>query len=330
MANNTVLINDCWKLTLRIYVLGYYPEGESILIVLYDESSYRPLQTILVDCYEQDNLNQMDKILKRYGLNSCKLDYVIWTHSDRDHSVGFSNIVNNYVLASKTTFLLPEGLTFSAVLNDWDKIKSWFSIIVKGKRKQLAVERVNTSNKRRFPLVYHTTYFDGVNDEVDFEIEILTPFAHQSFHHLERNQTYKANHLSISFVIRFGNLGFYFGGDVENEAIKEIDELRLRDICFVKIPHHGSNSSNELPFILSNTNGEVDYAMLAVTTGFHKGKTNLPSTDVLGMYKKRSFKVLKTEDDTHRAKYGIWECVFDRVSRNLWTFNPFGDAIEYI
>ena len=323
-----IQVKDIWKLQLHIHVLGYYPEGESILIVLFDVSSQMPLKSILVDCYEMNNQNRIENALKRYKLQEKKLDFVIWTHPDRDHSIGYSNIVANYS-SKKTLYLLPEGLSVWRVINDWEKFKSWTAITKNKIIGKCNVERVNTSNRRSFPLSYGTSYYDGVNDEIFFSLEILTPFASQVFRHLEHNETHKGNHMSISFTIRLGHLGFYFGGDAENMAIREIDSNRLEDLNFVKIPHHGSDTSNLLPSKLNNRQDDKDPLIISVATGYHKGNSNLPLKNVLDLYKNKSSRILITEDDSHRNNYGIWSCEFNRCSYQPWSFKSEGDSIVY-
>lgn len=323
-----VRVIDCWKLQLHIYVLGCYPEGESILIVLFDTTTQESLKSILVDCYETNGQNKLEAIFQKYGINKRKLDYVIWTHPDRDHSVGFSKIASLYS-SNKTRYLLPDGLSFWEVFTDWDKLKSWASIAWNKKIGKNNVERVNASNLRRSPVAYDSVFFDGINDDVTFSIEILTPFANQAFRHLEFNKTHKGNHMSISFVLRLGDLGFYFGGDTENMAIKMIDINMLKGLFFVKIPHHGSDTSDKLPEILKGIDVDDNRDVLAVTTGYHIGKSNLPLSDVLDKYKTCSWKILKTEDDSHSRQYGIWGCILDRTSKSLWSLNNDGDAEVY-
>ncbi len=325
---DNIQVKDIWKLQLHIHVLGYYPEGESILIVLYDISAQVPLKSILVDCYEMNNQNRIENTLKRYSLQNKKLDYVIWTHPDRDHSIGYSNIVANYS-SKKTLFILPEGLSLWSVINDWDKFKSWAAITKNKIVGKCNVERVNTSNRRLFPLSYGTSYYDGVNDEIHFSMEILTPFASQLFRHLEHNKTQKGNHMSISFIIRLGRLGFYFGGDAENMAIREIDTNKLENLYFVKIPHHGSDTSDILPSKLNNQQDECDPLIISVATGYHKGSSDLPLATVLEQYKMKSSKILKTEDDSHHYSYGIWSCEFNRASFQPWSFKCEGDSTVY-
>lgn len=312
---------------MHIHVLGYYPEGESILIVLYDDSTQLPLKSILVDSYEVNNHNKIEMVLKRYDLQNRKLDYVIWTHPDRDHSIGFSNIVANYS-SNNTLYLLPDGLSVWGVINDWEKFKSWAAITRSKIARKFNVERVNTSNRRTFPIHYGTVYYDGIYD-VNFSIEILTPFAGQVFRHLEYNKTHKGNHMSISFTIRFGNLGFYFGGDTENMTIEEIDSSRLEDLYFVKIPHHGSDSSDLLPSKLNNQQNEKGPLIVSVTTGYHKGSSDLPLTSVLDLYKSKSSLILRTDNDNHQNSYGIWSCEFNRDSCKPWSCHCVGDSSIY-
>lgn len=325
-----VKIEDCYSLQLHIHVLGCYPEGESILVVLFDNRSKTPLQTLLIDCYEKNGANLLNNTLKEYGLKSKKLDYIIWTHPDHDHSVGFDYILKEYV-SRETKIILPEGLNFWEVVGSWDMLKSWFAITKNKMTGKNNVERVNTSIHRIHPLIYGTSFYDGTNDDLNLSFEILTPFATQNFRHLEYNRTHKGNHLSISFVLRLGDLGFYFGGDTENMAIKDINKDRLTNLYFVKIPHHSSKTSDELPAILNKImpDGE-EPEIISVSTGYHKGKSNLPNYKILDLYKACSSKILLTEDKNHHFGYGVWKCSFNRAGSAPWSFQPSGDSIEYM
>jgi len=326
---DTFYIDDSWKLKLFIYVLGYYPEGESIFIVLYDESSRKPLKTILADCYEQNGINIFESVLDLYNIQDEKLDYLIWTHPDHDHSVGFSNIVNKYT-SRKTIVIYPEGMPIFSILKNMQTSKSWYAIIKNKVLGKYCVESVNTSNHRCYPLLYSSSYSDGVYDPIIFSIEILTPFATQNSRNILFNNSHNANVISISFIIRLGNLGFYFGGDTEDMAIKEIERDRFRDLYFVKIPHHGSDTSIILPGILTDLLDENESPQIvSITTGYHKGRSNLPAHSVLDLYKSNSTKILITEDDRHQNKYGYWEYIFDRGSGFPFSLSSVGDSMVY-
>lgn len=324
----SIVVKDNRELQLHVYVLGYYPEGESILIVLWDNSTKQPLKSILTDCYEQNGVNKIYDKLNLYGLKTKKLDYVVWTHPDKDHSVGFSSIVKDYS-TRETLFLIPDGWFAFRNFLDKEKRKSWMFLVKQRMANNRTIETINVSNRRKHPLEYTTLYCDGYSDDFEFGVEILTPFADQVSRHVFINKTREENDISISFIIKFGKVGFYFGGDSENDAIKRIIEDKFKNVIFVKIPHHGSNSSDALPEILERIHKDDLEQIISVSTGFHIGNNSLPLIEVLDYYKKISSDVLVTEDTVHTNRYGLWCCKFNRKSSKPIELNADGDAIKY-
>ena len=71
------LVKDISKLQLHIYVLGYYPMGESILAVVWDNAEGLVCKSVLIDCFEHNGFNQLDSILEQYKIDKNKLDYII-------------------------------------------------------------------------------------------------------------------------------------------------------------------------------------------------------------------------------------------------------------
>ena len=310
MKIDYVDVKNITELELHIYVLGCYPIGESILSVVWDKAEKRVLKSILFDCYEQDGINQMLPVLDKYGLKTRKLDFVIWTHPDEDHSVGFEQILKEYT-SNKTIALLPEGVTKKIFDLSLFGIKRLFKVLRKDNLfKKLVVERVSCSKNRTYPDEYGATkYIDGVRDNLRFGLEVYTPFSHQVFQKTEINKSFIKNDLSLSVLLRFDDYGFFFGGDAENQSIKEVEPSSWENVVFVKIPHHGSKSSNKLPEILEeNVDWDRTGRITAVSTSFVQGCSFLPEKTVLEKYKVISDNVLLTENDTHREKYGIWYC----------------------
>lgn len=320
MSSEHVHIGDCRQLQLHVYVAGYQPMGESILVVLWDEEAHITLKTILIDCYELAGKNQLEGILKRYGIDKRKLNVIVWTHPDLDHSVGFAGIVNNYT-SDRTLFLLPEGASpFYKAFRHKSLLQSWLAIAKNGwLMKKLNVERINASNRREYPTSYEPTYYeDGYGDGIKFSIEMLTPFAGQVFKHLDHNKTRKGNHISISFLVRLGDISFFFGGDVENEALNMINKDKLQNVVFVKIPHHSSPFSDSLPYALERLKDEdLIPDITSVSSGYHRNKEDYPDDTVLALYKNISSRVLLTERGDLSYKYGIVCCPFD--------INPFAE-----
>lgn len=326
MSKNCILVKDNSKLELHVYVLGYYPMGESILILIWDDESKKAIRTILIDCYENASRNVMIKILKNYQVDNYKIDYIIWTHPDYDHSVGFSIIMESFA-SSNTKCFLPEGFSKMRVLRkNKEVIKSWYGISRIFSRKKYHIEHVSNSTERAYPTSYaFTTFRDGYSDDINFSIEILSPNSGVVCRKTLINKSYKDNDISISCLIRFGLCNLYFGGDAENQAIRLIEPECFKDLDFIKIPHHASETSNILPQIIEDINALSDERkLIAVTTSFKSNDIQLPRTDVLNLYRKCSSYILTTEDEQHAASYGAWK--FSYYARSLKSMDKFGDA----
>ena len=306
--------------------------GESILIVLWDDDAHTTLKSILIDCFELEGKNELEGIFKFYGIDKRKLNVIVWTHPDLDHSVGFDNIVKKYTSA-ETLFLLPEGLSpFYKEFRHKSILKSWIAIAKNSwLKRKLNVERVNVSNRREFPMLYESTYYeDGIGDGLKFSLEMLTPFAGQVFKHFDHNKTRKGNQISISFLVRFGDVSFFFGGDVENEAIDMINQDKLQNIVFVKIPHHGSPSSTSLPSILVKLKDKsLIPEITAVSSGYHRKGIDYPNDDVLLMYKSISSRVFLTERGDISYKYGIVHCPFNLYPYAEKPYRLYGAAMQW-
>lgn len=325
-----VAVSDLSKLQLLIYVLGYSPMGESMFVVVRDSNNQEVYQSLLIDCFEVNDKNEFEPFFKQFKIDKNKLDFVIWTHPDYDHSVGFCKIIQKYT-SKDTLFILPEGFTKNLFLSrKLQTIYSYLSLIF---QRKLRVERVNSSNKRKYPTVYgDTEYSDGINDCIQFNFEILTPFADQVFYKTELLKRVKMNDISISLILQFGGQNFYFGGDTEDCAIKSINPEKMHNIIFIKIPHHSSKTSIYLPKLLQNNyneSGNMKECIVSVTTCFKKNKINLPDITVLDEYKKCVGKILKTNCEAGINLYGIWEFEYNIRPQIIKPPIAYGDAVEY-
>lgn len=324
MNKPPIKVHDCSALELRIHVLGYYPKGESILIVLWDNHSQSVCQSVLIDSFEVSNKNKFDTLLNEYKIHKTKLNYFIWTHPDEDHSVGIQNIVKKYI-DKNTLILIPYGLSNRTMLiNSIDIItalknissfpsllQSYFSILKCAKKRPSIVEPVSSSRHQLGSELYGEIIKDNFDTSCDFKLEILTPFRDVTFTKSVINKSILKNDLSISFNIIFGKYKFFFGGDVENEAINLVREDKWNNTIFVKVPHHGSKSSDVLPAIytraLQNTRASKPL-ISAITTSFENNSNiQLPNITVLNEYVKCSRGIYLTKSTTSQVNnYGIW------------------------
>lgn len=324
-------VKNIKEIELHIYVLGYYPIGESVFAVVWDKAEKRVLKSVLFDCYEQEGINRIYSVLDKYGLRDNKLDFVVWTHPDEDHSVGFEQLLKDYT-APRTIALLPEGVTKKVFDLSWFGIKRYFTVRRKNNLfRHLIVERVSCSNNRTYPDDYGATrYKDGLGDDLRFSLEIATPFSYQVFQKTEVNKTFIKNDLSLSVLLRFGDHSFFFGGDAMNQSLAEVEPSKWSDVVFVKIPHHASKSSNKLPKILEDN---IDFKrfgrVTAISTSFEKGTSHLPEKEVLEKYKTVSDSILLTQDDIHTNNYGIWDCKYSVKPFFRLSSQPIGDSSEW-
>ena len=314
------------RLQLHIYILGYHPMGESQLIIVYERDVKIVHKAILIDCFEQKNVNRMASILEKYNINTKKLDYIIWTHPDRDHSVGFDNIIRKYS-DDKTLFILPDGVTSSKITSKVAR-KALRDIKNFTQPDFNNLDKVSVSNHRTSTR-YKTIHFDdGFSDTIDFYIEVLTPFSGYVFKKQEYNRGFIQNDISLSVLIHFGALNFYFGGDSENGNISLIDSDMLKGIDFIKIPHHSSSASSEL-INKVNESYIANRPIIAVSTSFSYGKSHLPNTEILNSYKDYCDKILLTQNDCNINKYGICKFVYNIQSQELYLPETIADSSIY-
>ena len=125
-------------------------------------------------------------------------------------------------------------------------------------------------------------------------------------------------------------MNFYFGGDVENDAINKIDKYRLANLSYIKIPHHGSNTSNKLPAIIEElkSESEDDNSMnvTSVVTGYNIGKSALPQEDVLSMYDNICNVIVKTDSITRQYHYGIHAICYAIMAGAISSSQYIGDT----
>lgn len=325
-------IEDCSKIEIHIHVIGYFPKGESILVILWDGNDSTVLKSMLIDSYQINGNNKFEELLKYYSIDTEKLDYFIWTHPDLDHSLGIPGIIKNYTEKTKTHYLIPEGLTSKVFKSMKSELfRSWFSI---KQRPKYSVTPISSS------ILYSSApnicqyYEDGINDDTKFSLEIVAPLSELSFNETEKKKVPYKNDISIAFNIVLGDIRFFFGGDITNTTIRKISEEFFRNTVFVKIPHHGSDTSDELPNKYSNNEHDdtLDerYPIIAVSTMFEDHPTHLPKNDVLDLYKDLASHILLTNKLDPESNYGIWSIKYKLNSINaLNDPKPEGDANIY-
>lgn len=96
---------------------------------------------------------------------------------------------------------------------------------------------------------------------------------------------------------------YLFCGDLMGDDVQFLDKNFLKNVSFVKIPHHGSSRTHQLPQLMKKQNVT---APIAATTTF--SRYNLPEKRVIRMYQSFCESVYSTSEGAHQ--YGCIETDF--------------------
>ena len=115
---------------------------------------------------------------------------------------------------------------------------------------------------------------------------------------------FNLNDLSLVYTLDFNGFNYLFTGDLINQSVQFIDADDLLNTNFIKIPHHGSDSSNKLVELLNQNHLEK---VISVSTVF--APKNDPKPEILKAYQAFSTKVCCTGIGEHN--YGCVKSTFD-------------------
>ncbi len=88
--SETIIISPVSKkIVLENYVIGYKKEGESIVVLFKQDDDV--IFSMVIDSYER-SANETIKILEKNKVKT--LDFLVWTHPHKDHSVGIKRILD--------------------------------------------------------------------------------------------------------------------------------------------------------------------------------------------------------------------------------------------
>jgi competence protein ComEC len=105
-------------------------------------------------------------------------------------------------------------------------------------------------------------------------------------------ENYDLNNSSIVLGLEYGEVSFLFAGDIEAEVEHEIlnSEADIK-ATILKVPHHGSNTSNSTGFIES-----VSPKAAVITVG-EENKFGHPSSETINLFKKKEIKIYRTDEN---------------------------------
>ncbi|MBR4433259.1 MAG: hypothetical protein IKS80_01985, partial [Bacteroidaceae bacterium] len=270
------------SLSAHLFVLGGNGVGESVVVIFKSEGSL-VFSMVIDSCtayIENSQVVLPIKILQKFQVS--KLDCIVWTHPHDDHSQGMDEIVSRYY-GKNSIGVIPKQLYGDdrnvVKLSECCKkvLKSFNHTFNKKKLKSMDCQENEVRKLMEITLVDYET---GV--EKQFSLNCLSPFAEKLDDKIRNNQLLsnsQLNELSLTLSLVFDDYCFYFGADAPESVIKQTNDKELRQSRWIKIPHHGSKSSEILTGML---NRKLDSA--ACTVYISQG---LPNDEVLSRYYKR-------------------------------------------
>ena len=249
---------------IEIYVIGYKKRGESIIITIGNKFMG------VIDCYKKRDLFLTKKIILD---KKMKIDFLCWTHSDWDHTFGLSELSEFF--DDNTHIIVPSGFQakeFRKFLNadknrgyqyeEYSKILNMFD--------KMDYENYHAANQDSYYYSFSLREIGSMGDSGKYDVRIyaFSPISKkikeyncnhiQSVYdrdkHWYSNMNTDNNLFSVGLVIEIGNKSkvnkICLTGDLNNETLKTMskttrEKLFLRN-TFFKIPHHGSENSNEI------------------------------------------------------------------------------------
>mgnify|MGYP000223399779 CR=1 FL=1 len=306
-----ITISDRRNLLIKVYVIGYSNRGESICILFLDaECGNKVLYSIVIDSFKYKGLNKTIDILNQWGINKDKLNMLVWSHPDYDHTYGIDEIIHNFC-DENTMVLLPYDLNGEV----WNKIKynrddrDIVQKILKLTQHKFKSHETACVPEKMFVPFKHLVFNDLIGN-LYTTIQAVSPHSNRINYLLESHSEIHKNDLSLCLQIDVGNEYKYtlvFLSDIENDDIETLYPQCYESPVFIKIPHHTSSTSDKYCNMLSSSENKP---YIACTTIYKSQK--LPEKNLLNEYRNNVRQVDCTGfSKSKKQNYGLVEYTFD-------------------
>lgn len=317
-----IFVDDCRNIQLKILLIGYRSQGESVIFQIYDAEKKEILYDGAIDSYELQGKNKTIDFLG--GDRTKKLDFLCWSHPDKDHSVGLVDVMN-VCCDGKTNICIPG--TLDEHLNQKETLSESSKIILDKILNHCKdnPNNISTVDTRMGDRVEEIFFQDNSLERVRFRIWGIAPSSGEITNWKLYKKERVKNILSVGLLLELGKYRFLLTGDMPDESIQNVYGQFFNDVVLVKIPHHGSDGSGTMidalsasPSIHLSTLG-----MLACTTVFTP--KSLPLDDILDKYMGIGCSRI---DSTHTGPdlFGCVEYNFDVFDSQRVTIRHHGNA----
>ena len=282
------------NLELIIYTTGYHKEGESILILI--KSDNITVFSIVIDSYEENDINITYQLLQEEKIDY--IDIVCWSHPDLDHSKGISKFLE--WIDYRTTIVIGDG--FYETKKEWETASpEMYNYIVSTLEKDLRIKKRTKIRKVSTGMHLKSGLFVDARTGIEHEFEI-SAFAPSDFENLQRNiknMPLKKNNISVGLVIKLSKIVGVFSADIPNVVFNELTEEDFPKLVdYIKIPHHGSESSGKILRLFSNQ-PKVSCTTVNVAN-------NLQTLNIINQYKTRVENLYCTNDLRAKEQQDFW------------------------
>lgn len=188
------------------------------------------------------------------------IDFVILTHTDRDHIGGLPEVLKRYKV---------KGVIETGIKCEKPECLAW-----------------NELKKKEGAAIILTKLGDSMNLDENTKILIFNPFDD-----LSGRKVSKANNTSVVVKLIYGGYTFLLTGDIEKQIEEKLVLAGIDiDSDYLKIPHHGSKTSTTEEF-LENTSPLMAFISLGKNNSYGH-----PHEEVVSRLEKRNIKYYRTDE----------------------------------
>lgn len=188
-----------------------------------------------------------------------KLKGVFISHFDADHCKNLPYLIDNIKI---------ENIYFGYEREENDLYRQ---IVGKALKKEIPIRVLKKGDKLKL-------------DE-DINIYVIGPSDN-----ILTNPNTTDNDLSLVLLLNYYDYNILFTGDIERLGEENVQDSLNRDIDFLKVPHHGSNTSSGENFLYS-LNPNIGFASVGRNNSFGH-----PHKEVLDRYKTHNVEVYRTDE----------------------------------
>lgn len=295
---------DLWEVRLEVYVIGYSPEGEAILILITEGN--RILHSILTDCYRTAGSDCISSILNKY--ENPRIDWFVWTHPHEDHSVAISETLEGFDSRHDCHIFIPNNLhavdqgSLSKIpLRSREYLRDNYNQKGNvGPRRRRRYHVVDFDPDAECPRSYRFEIVDrSIGDKIPVMLTVLGPDNVEALKNSDGIVGLVENALSVVYTLDVNGLVVFMAGDVNKNGSKVIPDDYFANFHLLKIPHHCSNEPES--FYNRMSLNEIKES-IGITKIF--AKRNLPQSKALAIYKNSIGSVYVTQATDNGVDYG--------------------------